>query len=90
MYNLRRCAQIYGVLCNFVFCSATLHAAFRKWLEDVSVEFGVLVLLSITLDVRKTAVKSLCDVHTQTQKQRNMSVMRYLFEHAAPLLLFTS
>ena len=41
----------------------TLNATFRKLLEDVSVEFGVLVLLCITLDVRQTAVNSLCAVH---------------------------
>jgi len=27
---------------------------------------------------------AVCDVHTQTEKQRNVSVIRYLFEHAVP------
>ena len=62
----------------------TVDAAFRKWSEDVSVEFGVLVLLSTAVGVRMTAVKSLCAVHIQTQKQRNMLAIRYLFENAAP------
>jgi hypothetical protein len=82
MYNLRRCAQVYDAMYKCVCCADSAFCISQ--IEDVSVEFGVLVVLSITLEVSKTAVKSLCDVHTQTQKQRNMLVIRYLFEHAAP------
>ena len=64
MYNLRRCAHKYMKRCIYLCAVLTLNAAFRKWLKDVSVDFGVLVLLSIILDARKTAVKSLCAVHT--------------------------
>jgi hypothetical protein len=78
MYNLGRHTNMWG--------DALINACvvLAAWLEDVSVEFGVLVLLSVTLEVRETAVKSLCDVHTETQKQREVLVIRCLFEHAAP------